>query len=138
MRLEVCRLNVILCPVVKQRVEINTNPYTILRNVPKVHWSSIFSPLLSPHSPPSLSLSPPSLLCFFYKPTSTVYYTWHHTAEHWVAQTAPDKVRMIHILLFAGSELWQNIELCYAQCFSLSLDEILGLTLESALKQIFE
>lgn len=54
------------------------------------------------------------------------------------AQTASDKVRMIHLLLFAGCELWRDVELCDAQSLSFSLAEILALTLASALQQIFE
>lgn len=55
--------------------EVDRNPYTIQRNVPKVHRNSNPSLVLSLAPPPLLPLSPSlpsSLLCFFYEPTSTV------------------------------------------------------------------
>lgn len=55
--------------------EVDRNPYTIQRNVPKVHRNSNPSLVLLLAPPPLLPLSPSlpsSLLRFFYEPTSTV------------------------------------------------------------------
>lgn len=119
--------HVILCPLVKQRVEINKNPYTIQRNVPKVQWSSIFSPLLSPRPLPLCP--PPSLLCFFYKPTSTVStpgITLQSTEErsNCIRQGENDSCTII-CWIWAMVKCWTVF---YTLVLSLSLDEMFGLT----------
>lgn len=126
----VCTCDLLSCGTTKD--EHQSNSFTIRMNVPKVHYRAA-SPLAPPPSSPcssfSLSHSPPSF--FFLSISRPLLYLplASHCRTLRKAQTASDKVRMIHALLFIVSELWYNIELCYSQCFSFSLHEILGLTL---------
>lgn len=104
-----------------------------------------FSPPFLSLPLPSLSVLPPSFtlssVSSISRPLLYLPLASHCRALR-EAQTALDKVRMIHVLWFflnlsygkKKKEEKKHLE----QCFSLSLHAIFGLTLESALEQICE
>lgn len=102
-----------------------------------------FSPPFLSLPLPSLSVLPPSFtlssVSSISRPLLYLPLASHCRALR-EAQTALDKVRMIHVLWFFW--IWamvkKNKKKHLEQCFSLSLHAIFGLTLESAPEQICE
>lgn len=109
--------------------QVDWRPYTTQRNVPKVHWSSHPSLVLSPPLPTFLSLPPslpPSLpatlplssVSSMSRPLLYLPLASHCRALR-KAQTASDKVRMICEPLCVGPEPHRRVRLDHIHCVSL-------------------